>query len=126
MRAFKGSLLVVALASGNHRRKADDEHLRGETAVTVGRPIERGKGKEVKLRRTSTSPGRCCRSRPGQRRHDGDGIVDFFAGGRGGIGERVIDTGCSGSIPCTRMCSSTRRFSWHSRFGAGSTEAVGR
>jgi hypothetical protein len=47
----------VVLASGNHRREAGDEHLRGETAVNAGSMVERAERMEERVRRCAHSPG---------------------------------------------------------------------
>jgi hypothetical protein len=50
-------LLVVVLAPGNHRRCTGDEHLRGETAVTVGGTNQEGRRKKQGSRGRARLPG---------------------------------------------------------------------
>jgi hypothetical protein len=57
MRRFKGRLLVVVLAPGNHLRKVADKHLRGQTAVNTGSMVERAEKMEERVRRCAHSPG---------------------------------------------------------------------
>jgi hypothetical protein len=46
----------ASLGSGEHRRSAGDEHLRGEKTVIVERPSQRGTRGEERLWRCVASP----------------------------------------------------------------------
>jgi hypothetical protein len=68
--------MVADLGAGNHRRKADDELLLEETAVTVGGTNQGEREMNETFRRKRRLPRTCTRTQTGWRRSEVAGIEE--------------------------------------------------